>query len=69
VTPSEIRHKEEPSERVDGGKKHWGFLQAGSEGLMIVCGMYGRRQVSDLITGQTTHRDVIQDHQSPRGRD
>lgn len=33
---------------------------------MIACGMYGGRQVSDLITGQTTHRDVIQEHQSPR---
>lgn len=29
--------------------------------------MNGRRQVSDLITGQTTHRDVIQEHQSPGG--
>lgn len=25
------------TERVDGGKQHWGFLQAGFEGLMIVC--------------------------------
>ncbi len=29
--------------------------------------VYSRRQVSDLITGQTTHRDVIQEHQSPGG--
>lgn len=34
---------------------------------MVNDSVWNVRQVSDLITGQTTHRDVIQEHQSPRG--